>query len=330
MQKKISVIIPVYNGEKHIKRCIDSVLVQKGVEATDLDILLLNDGSKDGSLEILEKYRNEYPEIIRVIDQENVGVAKTRNKGINLAQAEYTMFIDQDDWIDKDYCATLYQAASQTGLDVVAGGYRRPSSQGDVTRTFVPSDDPYGKYTMSAAWAKIHKTEFLKNNKILFFDNKYGEDTVFIARENACTERYLCLNYVGYNWFDNEESVSNTVQKVFTEDSYKALQRLLDELLKIRDSITSESVRKLHDFFIVRTAVYYLLFSGRRTSAVYFSTVFQEIFRWLSGQFPETIHRGWVSIPRGETLIARLAVLGANLIYQVNLVKIFAIVWCKN
>jgi hypothetical protein len=134
---------------------------------------------------------------------------------------------------------------------------------------------------------------------------------------------------VGYNWFDNETSVSNTVQKVFTEDSYKALQRLLNELLKIRDSITNESVRKLHDFFIVRTAIYYLLFSGRRTSPVYFSTVFDEIFRWLSDQFPETVHRGWVSTPKGETVIARIAVLGANLIHRLRLVKVFAAIWCK-
>ena len=92
-QPAISIIIPVYNAQKHIAKCIDSILEQ---DFTDFELLLLNDGSKDDSLSILNYYA-AIDERVKVVDKENEGVAKTRNKGITLAQGEYIMFVDNDD-----------------------------------------------------------------------------------------------------------------------------------------------------------------------------------------------------------------------------------------
>ena len=117
----VSVIIPVYNAQEGIKQCMDSLLNQS---FTDFEIILLNDGSTDNSLEVIKKYAADN-DFIRVIDKENEGVAKTRNKGIQLANGKYIVFIDNDDFVDSDYLERFYNAIDQEQLDIVLGGYKR-------------------------------------------------------------------------------------------------------------------------------------------------------------------------------------------------------------
>lgn len=99
---KISVIIPVYNGEKYIKRCLESVFSQT---YTNMEILVVNDGSSDNSLAIIEAAHEKSPFPVRILNGENHGVADARNKGIDFAEGDYIVFVDQDDYLDTDFCA---------------------------------------------------------------------------------------------------------------------------------------------------------------------------------------------------------------------------------
>ena len=117
-QPKVSVIIPVYNSEKYIARCLDSVIEQT---YKNIEIIIINDGSKDKSKEILDEYEKKYPNIIRHIEQENKGVAKTRNYGIKIANGNYITFIDNDDYIDKDYIETFVNVLKENEYDIVMG-----------------------------------------------------------------------------------------------------------------------------------------------------------------------------------------------------------------
>ena len=121
----VSVIIPVYNAQDGIKQCLDSLLNQS---FTDFEIILLNDGSTDNSLEVIKKYA-AVNDFIRVIDKENEGVAKTRNKGIQLANGKYIVFIDNDDFVDSDYLERFYNAIDQEQLDIVLGSYKRVNQE---------------------------------------------------------------------------------------------------------------------------------------------------------------------------------------------------------
>ena len=112
---KISIIVPVYNAEKYIGTCIDSILKQT---YQNFELLLINDGSSDNSLEVLNQYSKK-DKRIRVIDQKNIGVAKTRNKGIQLARGEYIAFIDNDDYIDEDYLEQFMNVCNNQ--DIVIG-----------------------------------------------------------------------------------------------------------------------------------------------------------------------------------------------------------------
>ena len=111
----ISVIIPVYNAQEGLSQCIDSLLDQT---FSDYEIIILNDGSTDNSLEVIQNYASKN-DSIRVIDKENEGVAKTRNRGIVLAKGEYIVFIDNDDFIAPDYLECFYKAIEKEKLDIV-------------------------------------------------------------------------------------------------------------------------------------------------------------------------------------------------------------------
>ena len=128
-QPGVSIIIPVYNGEKYLKRCVDSVFAC-GFE--DMEILLLDDGSTDSSSKIIAEYCDAHSEIVKGFSHENMGVASTRNKGIELARGQYILFLDQDDWLDSDYIHTFYQAIEESGADVAVGGYKRPDANGKI------------------------------------------------------------------------------------------------------------------------------------------------------------------------------------------------------
>lgn len=105
MDKKVTIIIPVYNAGANIEHCIQSILKQT---SRDFKVLLINDGSTDDSLIRITEYANRYPDIFKVLTHENMGVVETRHRGIKEADTEYIMFMDNDDFIDNDYVEVLF------------------------------------------------------------------------------------------------------------------------------------------------------------------------------------------------------------------------------
>ena len=117
----ISVIIPVYNAEKYLEKCLNSVIKQT---LKDIEIICINDGSTDGSLNILQKYSEKDKRFI-IIDQKNSGQSVARNKGLSVAKGEFIGFVDSDDWIDDDFYEKLYDAAIEYKADIAAGNILR-------------------------------------------------------------------------------------------------------------------------------------------------------------------------------------------------------------
>lgn len=127
----LSIIVPVYNSEKFLKRCMDSIVGQK--TKYHFEIIAINDGSTDGSLEILEEYEKKY-NFFRNINQPNGGISKARNTGINNARGEYIGFIDNDDYVVEEYVEKLLERAYQNKADMVkcnhvnfSGIHRKPN-----------------------------------------------------------------------------------------------------------------------------------------------------------------------------------------------------------
>jgi len=314
----VSIIIPVYNAEKTLFKCIESILINT---YGDYEIILINDGSSDNSMEIMEAYEGKYPEKIKIFSQENQGVAKTRNRGIGYARAKYIMFIDCDDSIENDYIEKFVAEIEKKNLDVVIGGYKRTTSQ-RVLYEMKLENTPWSRYMTMAPWSKIYKKEFLIENKIEFLDNNIGEDVYFNLQVINLTNKISILDYVGYHWFYNEQSVSNTSQK--TLEKKINVMFLLDscyEKLKERGAIDKEEV----EFYFTRYIVWYLLFAGRNSTPLQMVSEFRRTFDWLKQNFPKFLQNKNISLfsPKGETLKNRVAVYIFMMMHRLKLIPLF-------
>ena len=116
----VSIILPVYNAQNHIARCLDSICAQTW---QNLEIIVLNDGSKDQSLPVCQEYRSRDQRIL-LVDKANSGVSDTRNLGLKLASGEYVQFVDSDDYIDPDFTQNLVTAAQEHHADLVIAPYK--------------------------------------------------------------------------------------------------------------------------------------------------------------------------------------------------------------
>ena len=224
---KISVIIPVYNAELYLKRCIDSVLNQS---FKSFEIIAIDDGSKDSSFKILSEYQQFSPNI-RILSRENKGAAYTRNEGIELAKGEFIMFIDSDDYIKSDYLQVFYDEISRGLDDAVIGGLQRVNQDGKQLFSIQLGKDKWSKYRSISPCARIYKKKFLQDNNLYFPEFPLGEDLLFSLKAYSKSKNIKTISYCGYNWFYNENSASNTLNIGFNPDI--SIIDLLTEIYKI-------------------------------------------------------------------------------------------------
>ena len=313
----ISVIIPVYNAQDGIKRCVDSLLNQS---FKNFEIILLNDGSKDNSLNILKEYELKYS-FVRVIDKQNEGVAVTRNKGILLAEGEYTMFMDNDDFVDSDYIETFYQAIHEKKLDLVIGGYKRVNQDNQIIFSQNIQQSEWSKYIIMAPWAKIYRTEFLKTNNLEFFDYGIGEDIIFNLAAYKTTDKIGLLDYKGYNWYYNNQSISNTSQRGFSPE--------IDILVLFSKILELGKPSELVVYYLKRYYVWYLLFSGKSSSDQEFIHQYIRIKEWLKeNKLISTISPLSKKV-QGERFQTKISLIVFLSLEKLRLVPLFAKIYCK-
>lgn len=176
--KKISIIVPVYNSCQYLERCINSLLNQKNVD--DLQIILVNDGSQDASEEIIDRYVKEYPDNIIKINKANGGQASARNRGIEIADSEYLLFIDSDDYIENNCLDKLYSFAQSNNNDLVVFDYYEIENNRKIKKEGMNclTTNNNINYLLGNAspWNKLIKTQILKDNNIKFLENYIYED----------------------------------------------------------------------------------------------------------------------------------------------------------
>ena len=187
---KVSIIVPVYNTEKYLARCIDSILAQT---FTDFELILVNDGSKDNSGKICDEYAQKDSRII-VIHKENGGVSSARNKGLDIAQGEWISFVDSDDWISSNYLSDFSYDADLMicGFEYIGAKaeINSPTNMNPLNNAYAISQWFYincNNIYITTVAGSIFKRKII-TNQTLYFDNKlkYGEDTDFMYR-------YLCF-----------------------------------------------------------------------------------------------------------------------------------------
>ena len=239
----VSIIVPVYNAQKGLSRCLESICSQTYQE---LEIIVLNDGSTDDSLAICEQFRARDARIM-VVDKENEGVSRTRNAGLALAQGDYIQFADSDDLLDPDYTQNLVQAALQHSADLVIAPYwmvipSNSSKTGHALETlqtslgiepeapktevhkygFLPqgvySREDYARRLMQqpasfyygVLWNKLYRRDLIRMAQIRFENVVFAEDQLFNTRYLQAAQRFAAIDEAVYCYIQNPQSVCHT------------------------------------------------------------------------------------------------------------------------
>ena len=233
---KISTIIPVYNAEKYIEKCLESILNQS---FKDIEVICINDGSTDGTLKILENYSKK-DNRINIISTENHGQGHARNIGINQAKGEYISFVDADDWLDLNAYELLYNKSKLNNLDMLffqMVNYEELSGElvysdsydhkcfvdsiGDLDTIF--NNEDFFNYTFLipvCPVSKLYKASFLKNNDIKFPEGLMFEDNIFHYKSYFLGDRFGFLNQHLYFRRRHDDSVT----KKFTEKQFDIIE----------------------------------------------------------------------------------------------------------
>ena len=189
MQPMVSIIVPIYNAEQYLRRCVDSILNQ---EYTDYELLLVNDGSTDASGDICEEYRDRDPRVI-VIQKENTGVSDSRNRALDRARGKYLQFLDSDDWITPDATRLFVRAAEEYGCDMVISDFyrvvgERLSPKGDIEEEGVLTREEFAAHMMEnpadfyygVLWNKLYRRDIVEEHKLrMDTDISWCEDFMF-------------------------------------------------------------------------------------------------------------------------------------------------------
>lgn len=247
MKKMVSIIVPIYNGERVLKRCVDSILRQSYME---WELLLINDGSKDESLQICTTYE-QMDNRIRVIDKTNEGVSATRNRGIAEALGEYVQFIDCDDYVAEDYLQHMVSVIEQEDADLVIAGYTRHKA-GSITENF-PNEavlhgkqsfaevffELYNRWFLNTPWNKLYKRECITSEFPL--ELSLGEDLLFNLNYIKNCETIAVVGEVGYQYcIENQASLAIQYREDRFENGMYLHQQVI-EFAKDYLGMTSEN-----------------------------------------------------------------------------------------
>ncbi|MCB2359028.1 glycosyltransferase [Clostridium estertheticum] len=245
----VSIIIPVYNVEEFLPKCLDSVINQT---IDNKEIIVINDGSTDNCYEIIKEYKKKFPELV-IINQRNSGISETRNAGLKAARGEYIAFVDSDDFVELDMFDKMYKAATSANVDIVICNYILYKEGQGTQDSRMAQDSNYKKIEgidkegfldkgealkmfllndiKGYVWNKLHKRELFFENNISFPDFVVCEDTpvgfLLIANANKIYSMIEPLYY----YRQRELSLTRTF-------SIKSIKDMIDGCYIMRDFIT--------------------------------------------------------------------------------------------
>lgn len=255
MQDLISIIIPAYNAEKYLRETLDSLMNQ---QYKNIEIIIINDGSTDGTQEIIDEYSARYPENIRAYKQENCGQSATRNKALEYVTGKYIAFVDADDIVEDDYLTVLYEGCVKEDADIAIGGYIKfVSETGDVvySRNAKDWDICFKKgihhvFQYSPA-GKLYSAEFLKKHGFVFSVGEQLEDGPYGAMTHLVADKVAVVECYGYRYRIHEDSTMGNVRKKQARPKvpYKGIEAAI---LKVREFKKDKDTDEVLEYCIIK------------------------------------------------------------------------------
>lgn len=249
---KISIIIPVYNVEKYLRECLDSILAQT---FQDFEIICVDDGSTDKSLEILQEYKRKDDRFV-ILQQRHAGAGAARNHGLKLAEGKYIQFLDSDDYFEPNLLEELYTRAEKFGSDLTVCSSRKVDDEGNITETGspnfpinidkVPMEQVFNRQDFKdeifcllipVVWNKLIKKSFLDKNHLEFPKLTIYEDIAFMHSVVACADRIVAFNKELINYRFNRPGSLVSTRSSHTIEAIKSCM-YLGEFLNCRNLLT--------------------------------------------------------------------------------------------
>lgn len=255
---KVSIIIPVYNVEKYIHKCLDTLVNQT---LKDIEIIVVNDGSPDNSQKIIDEYVKKYPKIIKSFIKENGGQGSARNFGLIKANGEYIGYVDSDDYVEKTMFEKLYNKAKHDDLDIAICGSYNVTEDGnrkeELDNIYFNNKKKNAFFGRKAVWNKIYKRELLIGNRLEFRSRVWYEDLDFTMKAISHAKKIGYVNEPLYDYLIREGSTMNNSNIDRNLEILLAFDQVLkyDNLKKYLDIIEYMAIDHIYISTIVRILI---------------------------------------------------------------------------
>ncbi len=250
---KVSVIVPIYNVEQYIDKCLKSLLAQS---LKEIEIICIDDGGTDKSVEIAKKYQAKDSRITLIHNETNIGVGPSRNKGIKAATGEYIGFVDPDDWVDKDFFEKLYEKAVRKNLDLAKAESKYVYPSGNIVKSNLNStikkELKLGMNLCSIFYYEfttaLYKKELILNNRIEFPNIKKSQDTAFLLQAAYKAKNIDFVRNTYYYYLQRDSSSVRT----FTKERFEATLDWAEYCCKFLNEIQLDKksyIKRYNDIF---------------------------------------------------------------------------------
>lgn len=274
---KLSIIVPLYNSEKYLPKCLDSLLNQD-IQKQDYEIILVDDGSPDSSRQIAEEYASHHSNIT-VLSQPNKGTSGARNTGIRQATGKYLYFVDPDDYILENSLSVILRKMEEEDLDALRFGYVEVDENYRPTKSCKHPEDPdYSSQLMDGCsfmaerlgiacyvWSFLFRTSLLKENDLFFYEGDYFDDTPWMPRVLSLAERVDSIDYKRHFYLIRSNSLVQSVSDKSIIRKIDGQGFLIRELLRQKESLNNEAASKWYDMMITHCVLSLLTMVGKNS-----------------------------------------------------------------
>ena len=288
---KVSIILPAYNAEKYIAKTLESLLTQT---LKEIELICINDGSKDGTLKILRDFEKK-DERIKIVDKKNEGVWKARIDGISVTNGEYTAFMDADDYVENTFLEELYKSITKNNADIAICGFSRIDEK---TKKILSQEMKYDENKIiekgknfeevisinTALWNKLYKTEILKQIEDLKNPPRILEDMMFLSMVYQKTNKISFVDKYLYNYMVIEGSAMNTLKKEEIEKIQNAMLEIKKQYVKENTNV--ENMEILASMAFLHFGIS-LMLKVSETDNCDFSEEYKKNLKFLNENFPE-------------------------------------------
>lgn len=287
MLMKLSIIVPVYNVEKYLDKCLSSLVNQRGID--DYEIIVVNDGTKDNSQDIIDRYVLNYPNLVRSYIKENGGISSARNFAIKYANGDYITFLDSDDYVEPDYYAGMYNLAIQDDLDLVVADLeyvwekqdKEPMVKEGLNKAASPDMQRALFLSPLFSWNKLYRRELFISLGCEYPIGLWYEDIPVALRIFANAGKVGYYDKVGVHYIQRDSSIMGSGYSDKMWDIFTIFEGVTSNFKKY------DLYNKFHDeleYLYVEHFLVYGAFRFLRTS--HYKDLMNKAFEFIKKEFP--------------------------------------------